>query len=79
MRGLLLYAAILVTACNLAGGIAYAAKCQGASGARACGDRCVTLDNGECGCGGACTSAEMDWVAGAGQKQPIAELEVNDY
>lgn len=79
MKKLLLVAALLVTACNLVGGIAYAATCQGASGARACGDRCVNLSNGECGCGGNCTAAEMDWVAGAGKKAPIAELETDDY
>lgn len=79
MKKLLLGAAILLTACNLAAGVAYAEKCQSSSGARACGDRCVSLSNGECGCGGACTSSEMDWVGGAGKPVPIAEAEFNAY
>lgn len=68
-------AAILLTACNLTAGIAYAEKCQGKSGARTCGDRCSPEANGECSCGGACTAAEMDWVSGAGKNAPIAEVE----
>lgn len=79
MKKLLLAAAITLTACNLAGVIAYAETCQSGGGARACGDRCVKLSNGECGCGGSCTSAEMNWVAGAGKREPIAELEYLDY
>lgn len=79
MKKLLLGAAILLTACNLAAGVAYAEKCTGRSGARACGDRCFNLENGECGCGGTCTAAEMDWVAGAGKKEAIAELEMSAY
>jgi hypothetical protein len=79
MKKLLLGAAILLTACNLAAGVAYAEKCTGKSGARACGDRCFTLENGECGCGGTCTSSEMDWVSGAGKTDPIAEMETLAY
>lgn len=76
MKKLLLSAAILLTACNLAVGIAYAETCTGRSGARACGDRCFTLEGGECGCGGACTASEMNWVSGAGKKEAVAEMEM---
>jgi hypothetical protein len=76
MKKLLLAAAITLTACNLLGVIAYAETCQGRGGARACGDRCVTTSDGECGCGGACTAAEMEWVAGAGKKQPVGGIRV---
>ena len=79
MKKLLLGAAILLTACNLAVGVAYAETCQGKSGARACGDRCIPTEGGECACGGACTSSEMNWVAGAGKVQPVAEMEMLAY
>ena len=79
MKKLLLGAVILLTACNLAAGVAYAETCQGKSGARACGDRCSATSGGECACAGACTSSEMNWVGGAGKPVPVAEVEMSAY
>lgn len=74
-RKLLLGLAALVTSCNLAVG-AYAMACQGAGGARTCGEVCVKESDGTCACRGECTNAEMNWVAGAGKLDgPIAEME----
>lgn len=64
MKRILLSAALLLTAANLAIGISYAATCEGPSGGRVCGSTCTRLPNGECGCEGKCTAAEMKWVAG---------------
>jgi len=64
MKRILLSAALMLTAANLAIGISYAATCEGKSGGRACGSICQRLSNGECGCEGSCTAAEMKWVAG---------------
>ncbi len=64
MKRILLSAALLLTAANLAIGISYAAMCEGKSGGRVCGSICQGLPNGECGCEGSCTAAEMKWVAG---------------
>jgi len=63
MKRILLIAALLLTAANLAIGITYAAMCQGPSGGRVCGSVCSKLPNGECYCEGTCTPAEMKWVA----------------
>ena len=64
MKRIVLCAALLLTAVNLTIGIGYADTCEGKSGGRACGSVCQKLPNGECGCEGSCTSAEMKWVAG---------------
>ena len=64
MKRILIYAALLLTAVNLSLGIGYAMTCEGKSGGRVCGSSCQKLSNGECGCEGSCTSAEMRWVAG---------------
>lgn len=63
MKKIILSAALLLTAANLAIGITYAATCQGPSGGRVCGSVCSRLSNGECYCEGTCTAAEMKWVA----------------
>ena len=64
MKKFILAIALLVTASNLAVGVAYAAVCKSSGGARSCGTSCTPNSDGSCTCGGACTSAEMDWVAG---------------
>jgi len=66
MKKLLLGAAIMLTACNLAAGLVYADTCTGKNGSRTCGSSCCKDANGNCTCTGSCTSAEMDWVAGGG-------------
>ena len=78
MKRMFLALALTLTACNCAIGLTYAAICQGSGGARACGSQCTTLPGGDCGCGGACTKAELDWVAGAHGNQELLE-EVYDY
>lgn len=78
-KRLLIGLAAFVTACNLAVG-AYAMRCEGVGGGRACGTQCVSDSAGNCGCAGTCTNSEMDWVAGAGKPTgPIAELEQVAY
>lgn len=71
MKRIVLSVALWLTAVNLAIGIGYAATCEGKSGGRVCGSICQKLPNGECGCEGSCTSAEMKWVAG--EAEVIAE------
>jgi hypothetical protein len=78
MKKLILAVALLVTASNLAVGVAYAAVCEGAKGGRACGTECSALANGACACTGSCSSDEMKWVAGAGGGS-VAMLEEDDY
>ena len=73
-RKILLTVALIVTACNLTIGIAYAAVCQSSGGARACGTSCATLSDGSCGCQGTCTKEERDWVAGV-KSAEAAEIE----
>ena len=70
---ILLAVALFVSACNLTVGAAYAAVCQSSSGARSCGASCTTLSDGGCGCQGACSTEERNWVAGS--KGAAAELE----
>lgn len=77
MKKLMLTFALMLTASNLAVGVAYAAVCEGAKGGRACGTECSALANGGCACTGSCTDAELKWVAGAGGGH--AELEETDY
>ena len=77
MKKLILGLAILLTASNLAAGVAYAAVCESTKGARACGESCTVLSDGACGCRGSCSSAELDWVAG-GSKGAAME-EANAY
>ncbi len=71
-RKIILAVALIVTACNLTVGIAYAAVCQSSGGARACGTSCATLSDGSCGCQGTCTKEERDWVSGV---KAAAEIE----
>lgn len=68
MKKFILALALLVTASNLAVGVAYAAVCSGTNGGRACGGDCTALANGGCACSGSCTADEMKWVDGAGPK-----------
>lgn len=77
MKRVILGLAILVTASNLAVGVAYAAACMGTSGERHCGTTCVSMPNGSCECSGGCSSSEQAWV-NAG-KQAMAEVEMNAY
>jgi len=64
LKKTLLGLAILVTASNLAAGVAYASVCIGSGGARLCGSTCATNSAGSCVCEGSCTADEMKWVAG---------------
>lgn len=80
MKKLCLMLALGLTTCNLAIGVTYAAICRGSNGARACGAQCTTLPAGDCGCSGACTKEERDWVAGAGASgDDEAAMEIFDY
>jgi hypothetical protein len=74
MRKLVLTIALVVTASNVAIGIAYAAVCQGSGGARACGEKCVVVSDGGCGCFGSCTADELNWVDGANKGGDEEEL-----
>jgi hypothetical protein len=78
MKRVILGLAILVTASNLAVGVAYAAACLGTSGGRHCGTKCVSMPDGSCECQGGCTASEQQWV-NAGSKELIAEVEMNAY
>jgi hypothetical protein len=78
MKKVILGLAILLTASNLAAGVAYAAVCEGTNGARACGSGCAVQADGTCGCSGNCTTDELNWVAGA-KKPAMAEMMVYDY
>jgi hypothetical protein len=79
MKKLILGLAVLLTASNLAVGIAYAAACEGTDGVRHCGGTCTTLPGGSCACGnGGCTTTEQQWV-NAGGKGSVAELMETDY
>jgi hypothetical protein len=69
MKKALMTFLLVVTAANLTVSITYAAVCQGRGGARACGEQCTTISDGQCGCSGSCTQEELDWVAGA--KAPV--------
>ncbi len=73
MKRVILGLAILVTASNLAVGVAYAAACMGTNGGRHCGSTCVTMSNGGCECQGSCSSSEQQWV-NAGSKEKLAEM-----
>lgn len=73
MKKLILTLVLLVTASNLAVGVAYSAVCSGTNGGRACGSECSALANGGCACTGSCTADEMKWVDGAGGK--VAAME----
>jgi len=74
MRKILL-TLLVFSAANLTISITYAALCQGKGGARACGEKCVTASDGQCGCTGSCTKEEYDWVAGA--KAPVSGPQPN--
>ena len=65
MKKLLLTLLLVFSAANLTISITYAALCQGKGGARACGEQCTTISDGQCGCTGSCTQEELNWVAGA--------------
>ncbi len=75
MKKFILALALLVTASNLAVGVAYASVCSGTNGGRACGSACTALPNGGCACTGSCTADEMKWVDGAGGKVAMMESE----
>lgn len=64
MKKFILAIALLVTASNLAVGVAYAAVCKSSGGARSCGASCTPNSDGSCTCSGECSAAERDWVAG---------------
>jgi hypothetical protein len=64
MKKFILAFALLVTASNLAVGVAYAAVCKSSGGARSCGAACTPNSDGSCSCSGECSAAERDWVAG---------------
>lgn len=64
MKKVVLVFLLVFSAANVSISVAYAATCKGKGGARACGFQCVTASNGQCGCTGACTQEEYDWVAG---------------
>jgi len=65
-----------VTACNLTIGLGYAAVCQSSGGSRACGTKCSVLSGGVCGCEGACTAEEREWVgAASGDEEELLEAE----
>ena len=76
MKRVILGLAILVTASNLAVGVAYAAACLGTNG-RNCGSKCVSMPDGSCECTGGCSSSESAWVNAGREK--IAEVEMNAY
>jgi hypothetical protein len=78
MKKTLLVLALIVTTCNFAIGLSYAAVCQGAGGARACGKGCVSVNGDQCMCEGSCTQQELDWVAGAHSRGAEEEV-VYDY
>lgn len=73
MKKILLGVAILLTAANLAG-VAYAAVCETAGGARQCGAHCTNASGGRCVCEGACSADEMKWVGGGGGAAEMEEL-----
>jgi len=79
MKKPLLVLALIVTTFNFALGIAYAAVCQGAGGARACGKACASANGDQCYCDGSCSQQELDWVAGAHPKAGEEEEVVYDY
>ena len=74
MRRIALTVALLITACNLTAGVAYAALCMGSGGGRACGTTCTSEANGTCTCSGSCNSEELKWVEGAGKGGDEEEL-----
>jgi hypothetical protein len=76
MKRMLLTIAILVTATNLAVGVAYAAACETTSGVRKCGSECTAEANGGCSCTGTCSTEEKKWVSGG---SGFAEFEELDY
>ena len=65
-RKIFIVLALVLSAGNLAVGVTYAATCRSSSGARACGEICSSLPNGNCACSGSCSKEERDWVAGGG-------------
>ena len=73
MKKFILALALMVTASNLAVGVAYAAVCSGKSGGRACGEVCTSQPNGACACTGSCTADELKWVDGAGGAAALEE------
>lgn len=74
MKKLILTLALLVTASNLAVGVAYSAACRSSNGTRYCGATCTPGSDGSCTCSGACTREEMDWVAGGSKVAMMEEL-----
>ena len=78
MKKVILGLALLLTASNLAVGVAYASVCESSNGVRGCGNICTVLTDGGCGCSGSCSSAELDWVAG-GKPKAAAMAEANAY
>jgi hypothetical protein len=76
MKRMLLGIAILVTAVNLAVGVAYAAACETTSGVKKCGETCSSTSSGGCSCTGQCSAEEKRWVSGGAG--PIAEAEMEE-
>lgn len=75
IKKILLALFLAFSAANLTISITYAALCQGKGGARACGEKCTTISDGQCGCSGSCTKEEYDWVAGA--RAPVSGPQPN--
>ena len=75
-RRLLIGVAALVTAVNLAAGVAYGAACIASNGSRFCGDDCTATTGGGCKCSGTCTAAELEWLSGAKKGAEAAEDEM---
>jgi hypothetical protein len=77
-RKIFIVLALLASAGNLAVGVTYAATCRSSSGARACGEVCSSLANGNCACTGSCTKEEREWLTGGGgQFAEIEETNIN--
>jgi len=72
-RKIFVVLALVLSACNLAISVTYAAVCRSSSGARACGEICTSTTAGNCACSGSCTADERAWVSGAGGQ--VAEVE----
>jgi hypothetical protein len=77
-RKIFVILALVLSVGNVAVGLTYAATCRSSSGARACGEICSSLPNGNCACSGSCTKEERAWVAaGGGQVAEVEETNVN--
>lgn len=75
-KRILIGVATIVTALNLALGVAYAAACESTNGTRYCGHDCQATAGGGCACSGACSTDELNWVSGAKKPAEAAEMEM---